>query len=175
MLYREIIAVCSEIHIKHVNRLCGQNVELLNVKIDGIYRVIHKSLRDFQPLRYSSRDGHAEGEHINRGRDTPSFCTTLQVLDMSTFGDAADVNPVIKFGTLWNIWQSIAATASTILCRSCVCVSPMPRDLPQLRRRIVEAVAAIDRQILQPVWQEIDYRTDILMRHQGWAYRAPVR
>ena len=30
MLYKEIIAVCSEIHI---NTLCGQNVELLNVKL----------------------------------------------------------------------------------------------------------------------------------------------
>ena len=62
-----------------------------------VYRVIHKSLRDFRPLRYSSRDGYAEGEHINRGKDTPSFCPTLQVLDMSTLDDAADVNPVIKF------------------------------------------------------------------------------
>jgi len=51
---------------------------------DHLYRVIHKSLRDFRPLRYSSRDGHAEGEHVSRGRDTPSFCPTLQVLDMST-------------------------------------------------------------------------------------------
>ena len=33
MLYREIMAVCSEIHIKHINTLCGQNVELLNVKL----------------------------------------------------------------------------------------------------------------------------------------------
>jgi len=32
MLYREIIAVCSQIHTKHINALCGQNVELLNVK-----------------------------------------------------------------------------------------------------------------------------------------------
>jgi len=31
MLYREIIAVCSEIHTKHINTLCGQSVELLNV------------------------------------------------------------------------------------------------------------------------------------------------
>ena len=57
------------------------------------YRVIHKSGRDFRPVRYSSRDGHAKGEHVNRGRDTPSFCPTLQVLDMSTLGDAAYVNP----------------------------------------------------------------------------------
>jgi hypothetical protein len=28
MLYREIIAVCSQIHVKHINTLCGQNLEL---------------------------------------------------------------------------------------------------------------------------------------------------
>jgi len=33
MLYREIIAVCVVIHSKHINTLCGQNVELLNVKL----------------------------------------------------------------------------------------------------------------------------------------------
>ena len=33
MLYRELIAVCSQIHTKHINTLCGQNVELLNVKL----------------------------------------------------------------------------------------------------------------------------------------------
>jgi len=33
MLYREIMAVCSEIHTKHINTVRGQNVELLNVKL----------------------------------------------------------------------------------------------------------------------------------------------
>ena len=33
MLYREIIAVYSQIHTKYLNTLCGQNVELLNVKL----------------------------------------------------------------------------------------------------------------------------------------------
>jgi plastocyanin len=33
MLYREIIALCSEIHTKHINTLCGQNVEFVNVKL----------------------------------------------------------------------------------------------------------------------------------------------
>jgi len=33
MLYREIIAVCSQIHTKYINSLCGQNVELLNVNL----------------------------------------------------------------------------------------------------------------------------------------------
>ena len=37
MLYREIIAVCSQIHTKHINTLCGQNVEMLNVKL-AVYK-----------------------------------------------------------------------------------------------------------------------------------------
>jgi hypothetical protein len=59
---------------------------------------------------------------------------------MSTLGDVADVNPVIKF---------------------------LPRNLPQLRRRIKEAVAALDRQMLQRVWQELDYRIDICRVTKG--------
>jgi hypothetical protein len=37
MLYSEIIAVCSEIHTKHINTLCGQNVVFVNVKHGGTY------------------------------------------------------------------------------------------------------------------------------------------
>jgi len=37
MFYKEIIAVCSQIHTKHINTLSGQNVELLNVKPGGTY------------------------------------------------------------------------------------------------------------------------------------------
>jgi hypothetical protein len=37
MLYREIIAICSEIHTKHINTLCGQNVEFVDVKPSGTY------------------------------------------------------------------------------------------------------------------------------------------
>jgi len=37
MLYREIIAVCSEIYIKHINTLYEQNVEFVKVKPDGTY------------------------------------------------------------------------------------------------------------------------------------------
>jgi len=44
MLYREIIAVCSEIHTKHINTLCGQNVELLSVKPGSTYSD-HKDLK----------------------------------------------------------------------------------------------------------------------------------
>jgi hypothetical protein len=93
----------------YFNFRCVGNVKTLTNKLHDLktlllriirtykYKVIHKSLRNFRPLRYSSRDGNAEGEHVNRGRDSPSFCPTLQVIDMCTLGDAADVNPVIKF------------------------------------------------------------------------------
>jgi hypothetical protein len=57
MLYSEIIAVCSEIHTKHINTLCGQNVEFVNVKLMvhivtiGLYRVNTASLPDPGPSR----------------------------------------------------------------------------------------------------------------------------
>jgi len=37
MLYREIIAVCSQIQTKHINTVCRQNVEFVNVKAGGTY------------------------------------------------------------------------------------------------------------------------------------------
>jgi hypothetical protein len=35
MLYREIMAVCSQIPTKHIKTLCGQKVELLSVEAPG--------------------------------------------------------------------------------------------------------------------------------------------
>jgi hypothetical protein len=43
----------------------------------------------------------------------------------------------------------------------------MPHDLPQLQQRIVEAGAAINHQMLQCVWQELDYRIDICRVTKG--------
>jgi hypothetical protein len=67
--------------------------------LKSIYWVIHRSLWDFRPLRYSSRDGHPEG---NRGTDTPSFCPTLQALDMLTLGD------------FWGFLSNASRTRSTV-------------------------------------------------------------
>jgi hypothetical protein len=36
ILYSEKIAVCSQIHTKHINTLCGQNVGFFNIKPGGI-------------------------------------------------------------------------------------------------------------------------------------------
>ena len=42
VLCREIIAVCSQIHTKHINTQCGQNVEMLNVKL--VVRIVTNGL-----------------------------------------------------------------------------------------------------------------------------------
>jgi len=60
MLYREIIAVCSQIHTKHVNTLCGQNVELLNVQL-----VVYQN-HISQPSTFQNSNGHARDvNHID--------------------------------------------------------------------------------------------------------------
>jgi hypothetical protein len=51
MLHREIIAVCSEIHIKHINTLCWQIVEILNVKL-----VVHIVTTGVYMTTYSDGD-----------------------------------------------------------------------------------------------------------------------
>jgi hypothetical protein len=42
MLCREIIAVCSQIHKKHINTLCGRNWELLDVNL--VVRIVTTGL-----------------------------------------------------------------------------------------------------------------------------------
>jgi len=37
MLHTEIIAVCSQIHTEHINKLSGQNVAIVYVKPGGTY------------------------------------------------------------------------------------------------------------------------------------------
>jgi hypothetical protein len=75
-----------------------------------IYRVIHKSLRDFRPLGYSSRDGHAEGRHINRQRISPSFSCVLGAvayLQVSPLGGSRDETwlgqGIRKRSVSWNL------------------------------------------------------------------------
>jgi len=43
MLYSEIIAVCSQIHTKHINALCGQNVECRTYRAVNTLRLSYKN------------------------------------------------------------------------------------------------------------------------------------
>ena len=49
MLDKEIIAVCSQIHTKHINTLCGQNVELY-IKILSVPRSKHTPSQLYKPV-----------------------------------------------------------------------------------------------------------------------------
>jgi len=43
--------VCSQIHTKHINALCGQNAELLNVKqVFPLSERLHKKVREMAVL-----------------------------------------------------------------------------------------------------------------------------
>ena len=46
MLYGEINVAFSQIHIKHINTLCGQNVEFFNVK-----KALYKESLKLEKLR----------------------------------------------------------------------------------------------------------------------------
>jgi hypothetical protein len=70
MLFREIIAVCSEIHTKHINTLCGQNVELY-IKIQSVPRSKHSVsvIQTSQLMLYREKTvavcSQIHTEHIN--------------------------------------------------------------------------------------------------------------
>jgi hypothetical protein len=49
-----------------------------------------------------------------------------------------------------------------------VFLPPLPQDLPVLRRRIIVAISGIDRDILQRVRAEMDYRLDVCRVTNGW-------
>ena len=49
MPYMEIIAVCSQIHTKYINTLCGQNVELY-IKIQSVLRSKHTPSQLYKPV-----------------------------------------------------------------------------------------------------------------------------
>ena len=59
---------------------------ITNPIVYAIYRVIHKSLRDFRTQLHKNQDRHGRKEHISRYRISPSFfCTRgLGVLPGST-------------------------------------------------------------------------------------------
>jgi hypothetical protein len=94
----------------------GYLVQVIHHTLKFKYRVILKSLRDFRPLRYSSRDGHAEGNMSTEGETLQisivpyrySICPPLVTRHLSILLSSSD-------HTRCNIWRPIAATASRIL------------------------------------------------------------
>jgi hypothetical protein len=46
-------------------------------------------------------------------------------------------------------------------------LASVPKDPPELRRRIIAAISEIDRDTLQRVWAEMDYRLDVCRVTRG--------
>jgi len=116
MVYREIIAVCSQIRTKHTNTLCGQNVELLNVKL-AVHKV-HWALEGFTEIQIERvfvarislpqrEDGSdrlsSPGEPINLSKVYVGWCQTLQGTVYShcacSYRHADDSPPVSHFAS----------------------------------------------------------------------------
>ena len=65
MLYREIIAVCSQIHTKDINTLCGQNGEIFGA---------------FAELRKATKLPH--GPFHPRGKNSPPTGRIFMTFDI---------------------------------------------------------------------------------------------
>jgi hypothetical protein len=48
-----------------------------------------------------------------------------------------------------------------------VCVPPLPTSTPELKERIRTAVETITADMLQTVWNELDYRVDVCIITNG--------
>jgi hypothetical protein len=58
MLYRYILAVCSQFLTKHINTLCGHKVGLLNVKPGGTVHEVSDWLEQCQEMYRSTKLRH---------------------------------------------------------------------------------------------------------------------
>jgi hypothetical protein len=83
MLYRGVIAVCSEIHTKHINTLCGQNVVFVTVKPDGAYRNhwALSTLQDYMKLMFLVRHKPFPAYVITAQNGSQhSYCSAVHIL-----------------------------------------------------------------------------------------------
>ena len=68
MLHREIIAVCSQIHTKHINTLCGQifigfSNATRNI-LQSLYALFIIAPCSIVTLHYAEHDGHAQHNSV---------------------------------------------------------------------------------------------------------------
>ena len=108
MLYREIIYVCSEIHTKHINTLCGQNVELLSVKL-----LVHIATIGFL-RRTSTAPTHIRKQFTSR---SPTDKNTEHT-QVSLVFFRSNVSRFISWitSTSWKLFQGTVVLQMTYTC-----------------------------------------------------------
>ena len=149
MLCREIIAVCSQIHTKHINTLCGQNVELLNVKLavhimtTGLHGV---KLRIYGPKRINMYRSHVI--HMNQPHCPHACLGSLENRRRPTWNV-----------TLWCSNQQYCITRGW-LHNLCLCFSAGIAHT---------VVCGVDMETAK--WREGKRPTAIWGQHSNWSWR----
>ena len=101
MLFREIIAVCSEIYTKHTKTLCGQNVELLSVKLYYVYlniQCVPRSKHSISVIKTS---------HLMLYREIIAVCSEIYTKHINTLCGQnvgfVNVRPGGKYSDHWDL------------------------------------------------------------------------
>jgi len=110
MLYREIIAVCSQIHTKHINTLCGQNLELLNVKV--AVHIVTTGLQRVKSLLYKPV--------LMLYREIMAVCSQVHTKHINTLRERnvelLNVKLVVHIVTTFFIYLSCQLSLTTVYC-----------------------------------------------------------
>ena len=81
MLYSEIIAVCSQIHTKHINTLCGQNVECRTYRAVNTLRLSYKTNQSMLYSDIIAVCSQIHTKHINTVRGQNVECRTYRAVN----------------------------------------------------------------------------------------------
>jgi hypothetical protein len=86
VLCTETNAVCSDIHIKHINKLCGENVEFTCFTVNGAFSNYRPSKGQSDKTRFNFRS-YLESVQVNEKwfpTDQSYWCCLLTTLDKVT-------------------------------------------------------------------------------------------
>jgi hypothetical protein len=135
MLYREIIAVCSEIHTKHINTLCGQNVEVLNVKPGGTYSN-HWTWQGLSAICAAYTDVWSRAVVVWRGRimtqssTVPRHTAALIKTLRAWVPNWPCVGAAIIAGTVTRLWTEQSGVRCPVGARECFVLTRVHTDPP---------------------------------------------
>ena len=77
------------------------------------------------------------------------------------------VTKTLDRARVWK-WPTTVAVAPEVPWHHRVLVPSLPRDLADLKARIIPTVKNIDAPMLMRVWQELDFRIDVCRVNRGW-------
>jgi hypothetical protein len=139
------------------------------------YRAFHNSLTHFTKSVHLNGRKESNVPPTYRNRNFPGlFVHAAGRLILSVAASTSiSICPKLdrKHGRRRQGAASLATKIAWLNAMGCVndsvFLAPLPQDLPELRRRITAAVSVINRDMLQRVWVEMDYRLDVCVTKGG--------